>query len=91
MSSLTLKKAVVSQVDLGFTQIEGLMLPDGSFAVAVLQLAKILSLLNKNASRDFKALLGKEFSFLTTKSEINSNVVNILLLPIAIKVIYLLK
>lgn len=91
MSSLTLNKAVVSQVDLGFTKIEGLMLPDGTYAVAVPQVADLFSIPNKNASRDFKALLGKDFSFLKTKSELNSKEVNILTIAHVTKVIYLLS
>ena len=71
-------KAVVATVDLGFTEIQGLMLPDGSYAVAIPQLAELLSLPNKHASRDFKALLGEDFAFLKTKSEINSQPVNTL-------------
>lgn len=91
MTSLTLNKAVVSEVDLGFAQIQGLMLPDGSFAVAVPQLAELLSFDRNQASRDIKALLGKDFRFDTAKSELNSKAVNILLLPQVSKVIYLLS
>ena len=81
-------KAVVATVDLGFTEIQGLMLPDGSYAVAISQLAELLSLFKGNASRDFKALLGKNFSLIKVKSEINSQPVNIVTISQATKIIY---
>ena len=34
-------KAVIATIDLGFTKIDGLMLPDGSYAIAVPQLAEL--------------------------------------------------
>jgi hypothetical protein len=83
-------KAVIATIDLGFTKIDGLMLPDGSYAIAVPQLAELFSFDKNQASRDLKALLGNGFQFDKTKSELNSKDVNILLLPDVIKVIYLL-
>jgi len=35
------KKATVSQVDLGFIQIEGLLLSNGNYAVAIPQIADL--------------------------------------------------
>lgn len=83
-------KAVVATIDLGFEKIEGLMLPDGNYAVAIPQLAELFSFPNKHASRDIKALLGNSFQFPKTKSELHPKEVNILLLPQVTKVIYLL-
>lgn len=75
------QKAIVSEVQIGTIAIEGLMLPDGSFAVAVPQIASLLQFLNKNASRDLKALMGEGFQFLKAKSELNPKPVNIVTLP----------
>lgn len=83
-------KAVVATVDLGFAKIQGLMLPNGSYAVAVPQLADVFSFPNKHASRDIKALLGNGFQFPKAKSELHSKEVNILLVPQVSKLVYLL-
>lgn len=91
MTSLTLNKAVVSKVDLGFTEIEGLMLPDGTYAVAVPQVADIFQIDKNQASRTLKSLLGKDFQFDTAKSELNPKAVNILTITQVTKVIYLLS
>ena len=89
MSSLTLNKAVVSQVDLGFTKIEGLMLPNGTYAVAVPQVADLFSIPNKHASRDFKALLGLDHLD-KIKSELNSQDVNIIYVAQILELIHIL-
>ena len=91
MDSLALKKAVVSQVDLGFAQIEGLMLPDGSFAVAVPQLAKILSYNQNTFSRDLKRLLGEGFRPSKIKTELGNQLINVISLTSASRTIYLLS
>lgn len=83
-------KAVVATVDLGFAKIEGLMLPDSSYAIAVPQLAEVFSFDKNQASRTVKSLLGKNFQFDTAKTELNPKSVNILSLAQATKVIYLL-
>ncbi len=75
-----MSKAVVAKVDLGFTVIEGLQLPDGSYAIGVSQAAKCLSVPLKHSSKQFKALLCKDSSFPSVKSELNSRDVNILTL-----------
>lgn len=80
MSIDNTKRAAIATVDLGFTKIEGLMLPDGSYAIAVPQIAEVFSFLIHNASRDFKALLGEDSPFLKAKTPINSKAVNILTL-----------
>lgn len=73
-------KALVSSISIGSTELEVLMLPDGSFAVAVPQIAALFSFSNSHASRDIKALMGKDFSFSKVSSELNSKPVNILTL-----------
>lgn len=71
-------KAIVAKIDLGFAKIDGLMLPNGSYAIAVPQIADLFQIPNKNTSRDFKALLGDSFQFLKTSSELNPKAVNAL-------------
>ena len=83
-------KAVVATVDLGFTKIEGLMLPNGGYAVAVPQLADVFQLDKNQASRSMKALMGKGFRFDTAKSELHPKSVNILSVSQASKLVYLL-
>jgi hypothetical protein len=74
-------KAIVAEVKLGTVSIEGLMLPDGTFAVAASQLAELNLVRQNQASRDLKSILGKDFPFDTASSELNSKKVNILTLP----------
>lgn len=77
MTSTTVK-AIVAPVKIGHITVDGLMLPNGDFAIAVPQVADLFSIPQKNSSRDFKALLGNGFQFLTTKSELHPKAVNIL-------------
>jgi len=74
-------KAIVSQIDLGFAKFEGLMLPDGSYAIGVSQIAKLLKIYNNQTSRNFKALLGMEDPFIKAYSELSPKPVNILTIP----------
>lgn len=83
----TIKKAVVAKVDLGFTVIDGLMLPDGSYAMGASQIAEIFQFDKNQSSRAIKSILGNDFQFDTTKSELNPKAVNILRLDQAITVI----
>jgi len=77
----TTKKAVIAQINLGALAIEGLMLPDGSFAIGVSQLEALNLVRQNQASRDVKALLGESFQFDKAKSELNPKPVNIIKLP----------
>jgi len=74
-------KATVAQVKIGHIEIEGLMLPDGSYAIAVPQVASLFLIDRGQASRGFKALLGEGFQFDKVGSELNPKAVNILTLP----------
>lgn len=71
-------KAVVATVDIGHHKIQGLMLPNGDFAIAVTQIAEMFQINSNQASRTLKPLLGKDFQFDTTKSELHPKAVNIL-------------
>ena len=74
-------KAIIAKIDLGFVKFDGLMLPDGSYAIAVPQIARLVSISNHQASRDFKTLLGMQFQFNKVQSELHSTPVNILTIP----------
>ena len=52
-------KSIIAQIDLGFATIDGLMLPDGTYAVSVPQIAKLFSLGSSHAARDIKTLVKK--------------------------------
>lgn len=89
MSNLT-SKAMVAKVSFGFVEIDGLCLPDESYAISVTQLMRILnpnSARQDNSSRDVKAVLGKDFQPVKASSELNPNKVNILTLDQAKMVI----
>lgn len=73
-------KAKIAMVNLGHIQVEGLLGDDGKFYVAVPQVADRFQFLIKNASRDVKALLGKDVSFLKGITPLNSKAVNLLTL-----------
>ena len=70
-------KAVVTKIDLGFAQVEGLILPDGSYAIALPQIVKLFQILQSNAQRDIKRILGEDFRFIQSRSELNPRPVNI--------------
>jgi len=74
-------RAVVAPVKIGHIKIKGLMLPDGSFAIGVSQVASLFLIDSEQASRRFKALLGGDFQFDKAASELNPKAVNILTLP----------
>ena len=71
-------KAQIASVDLGFIKFDGLMMPDGEYAIAVPQVSELFQFLNKNTSRDFKALLGNDFQFLKASTELSPKQVNTL-------------
>ncbi len=69
-------KAVVATIKLGTYEFEGLMMPNGTYRVAVSQIANLNLIPHKNASRDLKTLLGKGFTLLPVKSAIHPKAVN---------------
>jgi hypothetical protein len=77
-----MNKARVSSVTIADRAVECLMLPDGSFRIAVSQVSQLLpeSVRQNQASRDLKALLGKDSQFDNTTekvlSELNPKEVN---------------
>lgn len=75
------EKAKVAKVPFGSFEIDGLMMPDGSFAIGVPQVTSLFGILKHNASRDIKALLGKEFRSLKVGTELGNELINVLTLP----------
>lgn len=85
------QKAQVAQIDLGFIQLPGLMLSDGTFAVGVSQIAATLGIRQNQASRNLKTLLGKISPFDKVETELSPQKLNILTLPEVVKVIRVLS
>lgn len=81
-------KAQVAVIDLGFTQFEGLMLPNGDYAVAIPQIATLIQSNPNTASRDFDRLLGEGFSPSKQSIEGTKALVNVVDLPVFTKILY---
>jgi hypothetical protein len=77
---MTTSKAKVTTVPFLPTAIEGLLLPDGTFAVSISQVIARFSIPQKNASRDLKALLGAESGFPKVAWETTNAKINVLTL-----------
>jgi hypothetical protein len=76
-----MNKARVSSVTIADRPVECLMLPDGSFRIAVSQVWSLLQLstIPTNATKDVKALLSLETHYSSTEkvtSELHSQAVN---------------
>ena len=78
MTQCFLKKAVVTTVKVGRIEFEGLMLPNGSYAIAISQLDALGLIRQNKASKVLKALLGNSFQLDKTISELNPRAVNII-------------
>ena len=72
------RRATTFAVDFGFTQVQGLMLPDGSYAIAVSQIAEHFQFSPSHATRQVKALLGKGSNLSTASSDLAKRPVNII-------------
>lgn len=69
------KKALVARVNIGTISIEGLMLPDGSFAISLQQLRELAfpSISQTNAKRELQSACGKDFQLIKCATEISNN------------------
>ena len=74
------EKARIATIQLGNLEIEGLMLPNGDFAIGISQI---------NATRTVKSLLGRTSPLLKIKSELHNSPVNYVLLTDLEKIIVL--
>lgn len=81
-------KANIAQVNIGPFVIDGLMDEKGNYFVGVPQVAETFSIPIKHASRDLKALSGKEISIPKFKTPLHSGEVNALPLESFEKVLF---
>jgi hypothetical protein len=72
------KKAVVATVNYAGFEFPGLQLPDGSYAIAVSQVADIFQFDQRQASRSIKRIVGNGFQFDRSTSEIHPKKVNVI-------------
>jgi len=56
---MTTEKARLSKVQIGSIQVDGIMLPDGTFGITVQQVSSLFGLRQADATRNIKRLLGK--------------------------------
>jgi hypothetical protein len=70
------EKAVIASVDFGYTKIEGLMLPDGSYRMGVSQIAVLLQFNTSQASRYIRNLLGNDRQLVKIESDLNNKPIN---------------
>jgi len=84
------RKAVTLTVDFGFTQVQGLMLPDGSYAIAVSQIAELIGASKNTASRNFKRLLGEGFRASKVATDQGNQRINAVPLDVFIDLLYAL-
>ena len=68
--------AIVCQVPIGCLTIEGLMFEDGSYGVAVPQIASLQFVRPNQASKGLKPLLGDGFQFDQVRTKLNPKAVN---------------
>lgn len=72
-------KAVIAQIELGLIIFDGLMLPNGDYAVAVPQVAEIFGTNKNYASQELKRLLGEGFRPHKVKTELGNQLINVIL------------
>jgi hypothetical protein len=70
------QKAVIAKVNIGNVEIEGLMLPDGNFGVAIPQISDIFLDTRNYGSQTLNRLMGKDFKTHKAKTDFNKNVTN---------------
>jgi hypothetical protein len=83
-------RAIVASVEFGFTTIEGIMLPNGSYAIGVPQIATLIGTSKNTISRDLKRLLGDDFCPDKIVTELGNQKVNVVSLEVAEKLIFVL-
>jgi hypothetical protein len=83
-------KAQIATIDLGFVKFDGLMMPDGEYAIAIPQVATLIQFNPNTASRDFKRLMGEGFNSSKQSIEGTKAQVNIINLDNFIDLLYAL-
>ena len=76
-------KAMVAEVDFGFVKVEGLMLPNGEYAIAMAQAHRLLVFSSSPnlALKSLKALLGKDLELPKVRTELANNPAYVLTIP----------
>ena len=77
-------KATVTTIPFGFATVQGLLMPDGSFGIALTQAWLLIDekiARQKNELRQAKSLLGKNFTPVKVATELNVNKAYVLTLP----------
>jgi hypothetical protein len=80
------QKATVAKVNLGFTQVEGLHLKKGEYAIAVPQVADLFQTSRNTASKDYRRMLGADFQTSKHVTEFNTNPVNVIDLQLVARI-----
>ena len=73
--------AEIANVQVGSLTIEGVMFPDGSYGIAIPQVASLFLESQNQASQTVKRLLGKDFKAHKAKTKFNRNMTLVVLLP----------
>lgn len=73
---MSILSASIAEVKIGVISIEGLMDEKGNYAIAVPQICDLIQILNHNAVRDIKALMGKGFQFLKYTTKLHPKAIN---------------
>ena len=74
-----MKRALVKKINYAGLEFDGLMLPDGSYAIAVPQLVQVgLLASGKTATRDLQRILGNSFVASKVMTEVDKNKVNVI-------------
>lgn len=74
------ENARIATVKIGQLELEGLMLPDSSFAIAVPQIASLFGTPKNYTSQQLKRLLGNEFRPHKIKTELGNQKINVVAL-----------
>ena len=74
------KKAIVATVSIGKLEIEGLLLPDGTYAIAAPQIARLISASPTHITKSLKRALGGDVRLTRVKTELSNNPATVLTL-----------
>lgn len=70
-------RAEIATVRIGHLEFEGLMLPDGTFGIAVPQICSVFQIDKNQGLETFKAILGEQFQFDKWRSDLQIEAVDV--------------